>query len=516
MKKDKRTEEMRLATAKEMQLIDRKAIRSFGIPSMALMERAGLAVVERATEYFDAPKALVIAGPGNNGGDGVMVARELLNRGRKASVLLTSRQENLSPDCRAQLKAAREFGVPVRFGYTPTAQELHGAVIVDAIFGTGLTKNIKGAIAGTINAINSSGCPVVSVDMPSGVSADTGQALGGAVQADITVTFGAAKRGHLLHPGAALTGELFVHDIGFPRELISTIKCIGPSAAEMALLLPEREPGSHKGDHGHLLVLAGSKGKTGAAFMAAEAALRAGAGLVTLGAPEALFDIYQARATEAMTLSLPSTKDGAFSSAALEETLSFCSSSATAIAIGPGLGMDKDTVKLVREIVRLSPVPAILDADAINALGPGAAGILGRSHSPVVLTPHPGEFARISGMSAKKTLEDRPAAALRFAKKSGACLALKGAPTIIASPEGEIFINTTGGPALAKAGSGDVLTGMTGGLIATGMVPLEAAVLGAYLHGLGGDIAAEELGEHSVTASDVIGRIPQTFMSIGG
>ena len=501
-----------------MQRVDQKTIKSYGIAAPVLMERAGLAVVSRITERFEPGKVLVIAGTGNNGGDGIMAARELNNMGigYRASVLIAGKKDKLSRDAMAQYRTAMEFGVPIRFTTKPRIEDFHGAVVIDALFGTGLSKDIKGSFAVIVDMINDSGCPVVSVDIPSGVSADTGQVLGTAVQADITVTFGALKRGHLLYPGAELSGEVFVQDIGFPRHLLAEISCNVLGSQEVGLLIPERAPDSHKGDFGHLLVIAGSSGKTGAAFMAAEAAMRTGAGLVTLAAPHDLAAIYQSRVTEAMVLPLPSTGEGAFSGNAIGEILDFAATSATAIALGPGIGLDPDTAGLVRELLEQSPVPVVLDADGINALGKKAESILGASRSPVILTPHPGEFSRISGLSALEIQADRPEAALSFAKKSGSYLVLKGAPTVIAGPEGELFINTTGGTALSKGGSGDVLTGITGALSAMGMSPLEASLLGVYLHGLAGDMAADTLGDFSVLASDITGRIPDAMRHLAG
>jgi NAD(P)H-hydrate epimerase len=507
---------LKAATAKEMQRVDQRTIKSFGISGPVLMERAGLAVVSRILERFESSRILVLAGIGNNGGDGIMVARELSNLGYDASVIVSGKKENLSRDARAQYKTAIEMGVPIRFASKPRPEELHGALIVDALLGTGISKEIRGSLARTIEMINESGCPVVSVDIPSGVHADTGQVLGTAVQADITVTFGALKRGHLLYPGASLSGEVFVHDIGFPRQLLAEITCNVLGSDEIELLIPERAPDSHKGDFGHLLVIAGSRGKTGAAFMTAEAALRTGAGLVTLAAPEKLANVYQGRVTEAMVLPLPSEGGGNLSLEALEGILAFASSRATSIAMGPGLGQDEETAKLVREVLINSPAPVVLDADGLNALGNKAKSILKNTRSPVIMTPHPGEFSRIGGLSVQEIQKDRLGTAGAFAKQCGAYVVLKGAPTVITGPEGELFINTTGGSELSKGGTGDVLTGMTGALSAMGLSPLEASLLGVFMHGLAGGIAARDSGEFSTLASDVISHIPDAFSHISG
>jgi NAD(P)H-hydrate epimerase len=504
---------MKVVTAAEMQAIDRRTIKHCGIPSLVLMERAGVAVTNRVIEHFSPKRVTILAGSGNNGGDGLVVARELFNRGISVKALIVGKRDKLSPDCKHQYETAKKMGVDVRFRTRPDSLDLHGALVVDAIFGTGLKKDIKGAMADTIQMVNASGCPVLAVDMASGVSSDTGQVLGIAVEANATVTFGAPKRGHLLHPGAGHTGKLYVEDIGFPQSLFEKLKCSLLTKDDMALLLPERPSYSHKGYYGHVLLVAGSRGKTGAALMAARAALRTGAGLITIGIPEHLTGSFQSSVVEEMLLPLPDAGDGALSYKALDAILEFLGSQADVLAMGPGLGRAAETSKLVRELILRSAAPMVVDADALNALEDKTT-LLKKTKAPVIITPHPGEFARLTGMGIRQIESERVEAALQFSRKTGAYLILKGAPTVVAEPGGDVFINSTGNPGMAKAGTGDVLTGMTAGLLGQGLSPIDAALLGVYMHGLAGDISAQEVGEQSLLASDMIEAIPESFEEI--
>ncbi|MEK7196046.1 MAG: NAD(P)H-hydrate epimerase, partial [Nitrospirota bacterium] len=361
---------MKVVTAEDMREIDRRAIKDYGISGTTLMERAGLKVAEKIKELFEKRKIIVLSGGGNNGGDGLVAARNLHEWGWNVKVILLSNEKKLSPDCLEQYKIAKKSGVPVAFNTEISGKDLHSAVVVDAIFGTGLSKPVTGRIADIISFINSSTVPVVSVDIPSGISSDTGQIMGEAVMADYTVTFGLPKRGHLLYPGAECTGKLFVEDIGFPDELLRSekIRVELLESMDVSLLIPERRRYSHKGDYGHVLVIAGSRGKTGAAFMCAKACLRAGAGLVTIGVPETLMDVFQSRVTEEMTLPLPDRGDGTLSSKASDKILTFIADKADVLAIGPGISVTDDIQKLVTALVLNSAAPMVMDADAINAL----------------------------------------------------------------------------------------------------------------------------------------------------
>ncbi|MGB9715647.1 MAG: NAD(P)H-hydrate dehydratase [Thermodesulfovibrionales bacterium] len=525
---------MKVVTAEEMRYIDNKTIDEYGIPSYVLMERAGLAVTSRIKEIFSPGKVIVIAGSGNNGGDGLVVARNLYNDGWEVRVFLTNKPEELKGDALLQYKIISRLGLK-----THSLNELisdHSSfltsdtLIVDALLGTGLSKNITGPMADVINLINKSKAKVISVDIPSGISSDTGQIMGVAIEADYTVTFGLPKRGHLLYPGAKYSGRLFVEDIGFPKELLSSEKLQVELLVKdnVSPLIPLRARYSHKGNYGHVLVVAGSKGKTGAALMTAKACLRTGAGLVTLGVPESLSDIFQSRVTEEMTISLPDRGDGTLSQKATKVIMDFLNDKATILAVGPGIGVSSDTKKLLKKLIKDSTVPMVIDADGINSLM-GEKAVFSKAKSPIILTPHPGEMARLLNppstlfakggksrinISVQDIEKDRINVALSFSKETGVYLVLKGVPTVIAEPNGRLYINSTGNPGMASAGTGDVLTGIISGFLSQRLSPIHASILGVYMHGLAGDIAASEKGEHSLIAADIIEKIPFAFESL--
>jgi len=518
---------MKVVTSQEMQDIDKASIHRFGIPGQVLMERAGMAVASKIRELFAQRKTVVLAGGGNNGGDGIVIARELFNSGWHVKILLFAKQNKLSPDCLCQFKSAKQIGVPVEIRSGITGGDLHSALVVDALFGTGLNKEIKGNLGGVISFVNRADAPVLSIDMPSGISADSGQVMGVAVKADYTVTFGVPKRGHLLYPGADYRGKLFIENIGFPEELLVSddlsVELI--EKQYVSQLIPERPRYSHKGDYGHVLVVAGSKGKTGAAFMASKACIRAGAGLVTVGVPESLADIVQSRVTEEMTLPLPDAGGGTLSSKASSVILRFLAERADVLCIGPGIGVSDETRKLLAELIVSSRAPMVIDADGLNSIDDMA--LFRKSQAPLVLTPHPGEMARLlskkasalgrgSGKEGSKGFkahieQERIATALSFSQETGTYLLLKGVPTVLAEPGGKVYINPTGNPGMATGGTGDVLTGMVSSFMAQGLNPTDGAILGVYMHGLAGDIAADKQGEHSLIASDIIDSLSSAF-----
>lgn len=503
---------MKVVTSKQMHDIDRRTIEEIGLPSMVLMERAGLAVARHAVERYAPRRVLVIAGTGNNGGDGLVAARELHNHGVGVTVLIWGTKDRMTEACMAQFKIAQHMSLPMSFRTALEPRDLHHALVIDAAFGTGLKKDIEGERARSIATINQSDLPVLSVDIPSGVSADTGQVMGEAIRAQLTVTFGALKRGHLLHPGAGHSGEVIVEDIGFPQKLFHNIECTAVGRDTLRALLPARQPYSHKGSYGHVFLAAGSRGKSGAAIMAARASLRAGAGLVTIGAPASMAQSFEGRVTEEMVMPLPD-EQGSLCQAAFEPMEEFMSEWASVLAFGPGIGRAAQTVSLVHAIVKHSAIPMVIDADAINALAE-KPDILKRAKAPIVITPHPGEFARLCGVPVREVEADRLSVALEFAKKYSVVLLLKGVPTIVATPKGHAFINTTGNAGMATAGSGDVLTGIVAGLLAQGLGPAEAASAAACLHGMAGDIAANTKGTHGLMATDITEALPAAFMSL--
>jgi len=512
---------MKVVTSQEMQEIDRITIEDYGIPSLVLMEKAGCAVFRMALNLYPENRFLVLSGGGNNGGDGLAAAREFHNHGKKVRVVILSNKKALSKDCEAQYKMALKFGVPVEFRDSLTTRDLHGSTVIDAVFGTGLSRPVQGKIARIFELINSLDVPVVSVDIPSGISSDTGEILGEAIKADCTVTFGLPKRGHFLHPGAEYTGRLFVEDIGFPDNLLTEDKLrVGLMTKEtVSGLIPPRPRYSHKGDYGHILIVAGSKGKTGAALMTANACLRSGSGLVTLAVPESLMEVFQGRVTEEMTLPLPDDGIGTLSSKAIDVILNFTAQKFDVIAIGPGIGVSYDTEKVVMELIQRTTIPLVIDADGINSISraignrQGTIGLFKKAKAPIILTPHHGEMARLL-QGSREVEKNKIDMAISFSKETGAYLVLKGVPTIIAEPEGSAFINTTGNPGMATAGSGDVLTGIIASLLGQGSNPFNASLFGVYLHGLAGDCAAEIKGERSLIASDIIDFLPGAFLQL--
>ena len=513
--------EMKVVTAEEMRKIDKKTIEECGILGVVLMERAGFAVASKIKEIFGRKRVIIVSGSGNNGRDGLVVARNLHNEGWDVKVFLTSRPEDLKGDALLQYKAAVKLGVGIKqineFLIHYSSVLTRHSVIVDAILGTGLSKNIAGKLSEVISLINKSNIPIISVDIPSGISSDNGQVMGAAVRADYTVTFGLPKRGHFLYPGAEYTGKLFVEDIGFPEELLKTEKLNIELLMKdyISALIPERKKYSHKGNYGHVLIVAGSRGKTGAALMAAKACLRCGTGLVTIGVPESLANIFQSRVTEEMTLILPDKGDGTLSVRASNKILDFLNKTADLLAIGPGIGVSAETEKLMRTLIKNSETPIVIDADGINSIK-GEKEVFSKIKAPLILTPHPGEMARLlqdSGLGIKDIEKDRINTATSFAKETGTYLVLKGVPTIIAMPDGRAFINSTGNPGMATAGTGDVLTGMISGFLNQTPNPIHACITGVYMHGLAGDMAASEKGQYSLIATDIIDKIPDAFRS---
>ncbi len=504
---------MKLATAAEMRELDRRTIEEFGIPGIVLMENAGRAVVSALVHKWgtvNGRRCVIFCGKGNNGGDGLVVARRLHNMGAKVSVRLFS--DNMKGDAGINLNTSRKMGIDIALVSTDlneeTALAVHADVVIDAIFGTGLSSEVGEPYAGVINMINSAAREVVSVDVPSGVNSDDGRVMGTAVHADMTVTFGLPKRGLYLYPGAQAAGRIKTAEIGIPQSVIDEA-AIGANlltASHVKGLLPGREPDSHKGTYGHLLIVAGSAGKTGAAVLAAHAALRSGAGLVTLAVPESLNDVFEEKLTEEMTVALPETDERSLSYAALDGLLNLLEGK-TAVAIGPGISRNADTARLIREFLPKLNIPAVLDADALNILSEDETPLDSMS-VPVVLTPHPGEAGRFLGVPAVKVQLDRPGSAISLAKAHNCTVVLKGARTLVASPDGTFYVNPTGNPGMATAGTGDVLTGVISSFLAQGLEARDAALLGAYAHGLAGDKASGAKGYAGLIAGDLIEALP--------
>jgi NAD(P)H-hydrate epimerase len=344
--------------------------------------------------------------------------------------------------------------------------------------------------------------------------------MGYAVKADCTITFGLPKRGHMLYPGAEYSGKLFIEDIGFPQTLLTSEKIPVNLMQEndAVSLLPERPRYSHKGTYGHVLIVAGSRGKTGAAFMAARTCLRAGAGLVTMGVPATLVNTFQNRVTEEMILPLPDKGNGTLSVNAVDTILNFLRERATVLAIGPGISTDREIEKLISRLITAVTVPVVVDADGLNALAVKTS-VLKKSKAPIILTPHPGEMARLLNsqqlpVHSSQVEKDRINAALSFAKTMKTYLVLKGVPTVTATPDGTAILNSTGNPGMASAGTGDVLTGMISSFLAQRLSPRDASILGVFMHGMIGDSVAAKKGLRSLIASDIIHAIPAVFRKL--
>ncbi|HET6437527.1 MAG TPA: NAD(P)H-hydrate dehydratase [Anaeromyxobacter sp.] len=509
---------MRLAGAAEMRAIDRAAIEGAGIPSLALMERAGAAVAEAAAALLgQGGRVRVICGGGNNGGDGYVAARLLHGAGRLVDVLALVPAARLSPDAAAVRARAEASGVAVQDAhrpFPPLAAE-GGDAVVDALFGTGLARAPEGIFAEAIAAMAAAracGARVLAVDVPSGLSADTGRPLGPCVQADRTVTFAFLKRGLAVYPGAALAGEITVADIGIPPKAAAGV----PVQAELLeeeearALLPPRRPEAHKGDAGRLLVVAGSAGKSGAAHLAVTGALRGGAGLVWLAARPEVLPLALAGRPEAM--SVPLAGEGPLGPDDLGALVE-AARAVDAVAIGPGIPRGPATGALIREFLSRVRVSAVLDADALNALAEsgGAAGL----PVPAVLTPHPGEMARLTGRSVVDVQADRLDLASASARAWGVTVVLKGARTVVADPEGPPAVIPTGNPGMATGGTGDVLAGLVGALLAGGLPPRSAGRVGAFVHGRAGDLLARRLGQRGLLAGDLGAAIAEVWAEWG-
>jgi NAD(P)H-hydrate epimerase len=512
---------MKLVTSESMRAIDNECINNVGIPGLKLMENAGVGTarfIERQIGPLPDKRVTVVCGKGNNGGDGFVIARELKAKGAAVGVYLAGHRDDVGGDARANLDRLGREGVAELTDGRSIAHLVEGMtksdVVVDAVFGTGFVGVPRGLSGTVIGQINLCGRPVLAVDVPSGLNATTGVAEGECVRATWTCTMGLPKTGFYLRPGKAYVGEVFVVDIGVPPAVIDGMglreNVLTPE--EAADLLPDRPPDAHKGTFGKIVVIAGSVGYTGAAALTAESALRSGAGLVTLGTPASLNDVLEAKLTEVITRPLAESESRSVSADALPAVREMLAD-ADALALGPGLSRDPGTQELVRAIVSEVDLPCVVDADGLNALSPEAVG--GRNGTaPLVLTPHPGEMARLTGRTAADVQGRRSEAAREVAERARATVVLKGDATVAADPDGQIYINPTGNSGLASGGTGDVLTGVVVALLGRGLPGLLAGALGAYVHGVAGDAAAADVGEISMTAGDVLARLPEAFRSL--
>ncbi|MGD9043126.1 MAG: NAD(P)H-hydrate dehydratase [Desulfobacterales bacterium] len=520
---------MLLVTAAEMQEMDRRTIETHGIPGLELMEKAGRGAARVLLDQFgDHAKAGVgiICGKGNNGGDGFVIARCLAEKGIEVSVYLLAETAALKGDAATNYERLLPLNVGVieiadenTFAKTKSRLSKHG-LLVDAILGTGLASDVRGLFKTVIdfinalNASNSAGIAIFAVDIPSGLNADTGQPCGTCIRAQSTATFGLAKIGHFTYPGAEYTGSLEIIDIGIPGAVVQAVdpKQYLMTPEQIRTYLQPRSPDAHKGRTGHLLVIAGSIGKTGAAAMTGVSAMRAGAGLVTLGIAESLNPILETQALEVMTAPLPETQNGTLATGAAEKIKKLAAGK-TCLAIGPGIGQAEETQKLVRKIISQSPVPVVIDADGLNNIA-GQTQLLKSLKSPAVLTPHPGEMARLIGVTPAEVQQNRLQCAREFATHFKVHLVLKGAATVIAHPDGSAYINPTGNPGMASGGMGDVLTGVLAGFITQGFPPEAASHAAVYLHGAAADTLAQAIGPIGYLAGEVMNAIPREIKKL--
>jgi ADP-dependent NAD(P)H-hydrate dehydratase / NAD(P)H-hydrate epimerase len=517
---------MKILNASEMRRIDRLTTERYGVPSLTLMENAGQGVVEFLTRRYsplEDHRIAIVCGHGNNGGDGLVVARLLRQRLLKPRVLLLAEPSGLRGDAAVNLKRLQASGPPEIVASAEAWRDLYptlegATLLVDALLGTGLTRPLEGFLCDVVRDLNrlQPSPAVVAVDLPSGLSADTGSVIGECIRADASVTFTAPKLAHVLPPACERVGEFVVHDIGTPREAVESDRSLNlnlTTPADLAWLAKPRRPDAHKGSFGHVLVIAGSVGKTGAAAMSALAALRAGAGLVTVATPKSALPVVAGLGLEFMTAPLPETDSGNIALRALDEKLiEQLLAGKSLVAVGPGIGWAPETAEFVRELVRDTDLPMVIDADGLNALA-GSLKCLAGKRRVRVLTPHPGEMARLAGRSTAEIQSERLEVGTSFAAEHHVHLVLKGFRTIVADPDGAVWVNPTGNPGMAKGGTGDVLTGLVAGLLAQfhDRPVTEVVAAAVYVHGLAGDLAAAEIGEISMLAGDLLDCVPEAL-----
>lgn len=514
---------MILVNANEMQQMDRRTIDSFGIPGRVLMENAGRGATRFFLEQFSDLKNEgigIIAGRGNNGGDGFVMARYLAQGGLHVKVYLLAPSDQVKGDAAANLELLKPLEIPVieipdKNSFSVQQPAMANLDLwIDAILGTGLNSDVTGYFRTIIDFVNELDKPVFAVDIPSGLNSDTGQICGTCIRARATATFGFAKTGHMIYPGTEYTGALKIIDIGIPSHITESV---GPRQFLLSMdrvkpYLKPRSPDAHKGTTGHLLVIAGSIGKTGAASMTSISALRTGAGLVTLGIGKSLNPILEAQMQEAMTVPLPETKEGTLDESAFDVIQKLIPGK-KCLAIGPGLGHAPETRNLVCRIIEECKIPMVIDADGLNNLAENIH-IIKNALAPIVLTPHPGEMARLLDVSVATIQQDRVTCARNAAVDHNAHIILKGAHTVIAHPDGQVFINPTGNAGMASGGMGDVLTGIIAGLIVQGLSPESASHAGTYLHGAAADSLALSVGPFGYMAGEVMKAVPGIIKKI--
>lgn len=516
---------MKILTSAEMRAIDKTAIEELGIPGIVLMENAGLRIVQVLKSRFPVlagERIVVAAGKGNNGGDGLVVARHLHNAGARPDVLLFSAKNEVKGDAAVNLAVALKMGIPVTEVRDAAAWKKgrgvvsHASIVIDALFGTGLAKPLEGLFAAVVEDISRAEAYKVAVDIPSGLSADTFEIIGPSVKADLTVTLAAPKVAHIFPPALDRVGELVIAPIGIPPELFENPDLKLELVEEPAIrpYFAKRKRDTHKGSYGHLLIFAGSLGKSGASALAGRAALRMGAGLVTVATAAGVLPSIARSMAELMTEPLAETPEKTIAAAALPRALALLKGK-NAVLIGPGLSANASTAEFVLGLLPKIKVPCVIDADGLNIVASRLDALAGLE-APAVLTPHPGEFARLVGRTNDEVVRHRLELAPEFAAKHDVVVVLKGYRTLIAAPDGRVFVNPTGNPGMATGGTGDVLGGMIASQIAQKNDLLGAVLSAVYAHGLAGDVAADRLSEKSLVAGDLIRYLPPALKGLAG
>jgi ADP-dependent NAD(P)H-hydrate dehydratase / NAD(P)H-hydrate epimerase len=514
---------MKVLDNQQMRLLDRITASEYKIPGLIFMENAGMNTtieVMKALKEDYRKKVIIISGTGNNGGDGFAIARHLYNKDVQVKVYIVGDESLIKNDAWVNLEAIKAMRVSI--GFLKDENDMidfnldlmKSDIIVDALFGTGLNTPVKGIANEVIRVVNKVKRKIISVDIPSGISGDTGKVLGNAIRATKTVVYQLPKIGNLTAPGIEYNGELLICPIGIPQDAIHKSQYEAKLITEKTLkdIIPIRRLNSHKGDYGRALIIAGSRGMTGAAILASRAALRSGVGMLHLAIPETLNDILETQLTEVMTVPFQVPEDPTEDFTGVEEIIEGLNRS-NVVALGPGLGRSRETEIIVERVLKEAKCPVILDADALNVL-PKMLKLLKKVKSRCILTPHPGEMARITGLSISEINENRIKVAKDFSRKYGVIVVLKGASTVITDEEGQVFLNTTGNPGMATAGSGDVLTGIITALVGQKIDMIDAAMAGVYIHGRSGDEAAKITGEYGMIASDMVKEVPRIITEI--
>jgi NAD(P)H-hydrate epimerase len=511
---------MKIVTSDEMREIDRVTSERFGVSSLTLMENAGTAVAEFVLSQYPSAKRIgAICGKGNNGGDGFVVARKLHESGKEVSITLLASSAELKGDAAEMFAKLPVTAVTVgsneELKRGPARATFEADILIDAILGTGFRPPVSGLYAEAIAALNASAVTVVSVDIPSGADADVmGEQTGAVARSDAIVTFTAPRPAHIF--GMLTTGPILVSPIGSPEEaIVSSLNLNVITPRDVVSVVGPRLPTANKGDFGHILVLGGSLGKAGAPAMAGMAALRSGAGLSTVATAKCVVHTVAGFHPELMTEPLEQTEEGTISGKLpTRRRIDALIQGKTVLAVGPGISRNQETAKLMRSLVSKCEIPMVLDADGLNAFEGHVAELNGRGRS-LVITPHPGEMARLVGSSVAAVQRDRLNIARTFAREHGVIVVLKGHRTVIAEPDGVVWVNTTGNPGMATGGTGDILTGMVAGLIAQNRERITEAVIAAvHLHGLAGDVACETMGEQSLVATDLLTALPEAFRRV--